>query len=469
MACARTLLISAFISCVFPNAFVTGYMLSDVKRLIKDKTLDYNKMLRPILNQSATIEVYTGLDLVSIQEFNEVEERISYNGILYLAWTDELMTWNTSEYGDLNDFFIEVNEIWVPHMKNTNAVKKMDKLSQDWHSVKVQSNGFMFYTIGDIFTSSCAFNVKYYPWDQQICIFYFMPSSYEPSKIKLTPYYKQVLQTFYFPSGSWDLVETKAESELDGYIVRFDITIRRKPKFVIVNVVLPLMFLSVLNICVFLIPTESGERISYCLTVLLAIAVFLTLVGDSLPKNAEPMSYYSFYLLSVLVISATVTVFTILNLRMYYADQKNEVGTFWRKFANIMECKCRLIKKHANSNKNVHRPHNGDIIGGGKPVRKEVDGNAKVHNRSYTCDSGNRPYIVHNAGYVLFKPEHNTDYAEQFRTRHEEHLDDSEMAPERTWKDISVALDTVLVLLFLVVFIVDTVTFLAIIYIGENK
>ncbi|XP_052785165.1 neuronal acetylcholine receptor subunit alpha-7-like [Mya arenaria] len=461
MAFSRSFFILTFIICVVQNS-VDGYMLSDVQRLCNDKKLDNNRMFRPILNQSEAIQVYTGLDLISIQEFNEVEEKISYTGLLYLVWTDEIFTWNASAYGDLEDFYIGANEIWVPQLMNTNAVEEIDKLSQDWHSVRVESNGLMVYTIADIFTSSCAFDVKYYPWDTQICSFHFMPSSYEPSKIKLTPYYKQVLQTYYFPSGSWDLVKTKAESELDGYMVTFNITIRRKPKFVIVNVILPLMFMSVLNICVFLIPTESGERISYCLTVLLAIAVFLTLVGDSLPKNAEPMSYYSFYLLSVLVISATITVFTILNLRMYYADEESEVGTFWRTFANIMGCKCRRSKKDENDDKYIQRQYNG-------PARRKINMDIKVNSRNYDRDYGGRSFIAHNAGCAVNKPEHNTENVEALRESHEEHHEDSVMATERTWKDISVALDTVLCLLFLVVFVVDTAAFMVMIYMGDNN
>ncbi|XP_052784330.1 neuronal acetylcholine receptor subunit alpha-7-like [Mya arenaria] len=469
MAYPRSLYILTFMSCVFINYYVTGYMLSDVKRLLKDKTLDYNKMFRPILNQSEAIYIYTGLDLVSIQEFNEVEEKISYTGLLYLVWMDEIFTWNASNYGDLEDFYIGVNEVWIPQMMNTNAVEEIDRLSEEWHSVRAQSNGTMIYIIADIFTSSCAFDVTYYPWDKQVCSFYFMPSSYEPSKIKLMSYSETVLQSYYFPSGSWDLVDTKAEATPDGFMVAFHITIRRKPKFVIVNVILPLMFMSVLNIFVFLIPTESGERISYCLTVLLAIAVFLTLVGDSLPKNAEPMSYYSFYLLSVLVISATITVLTILNLRMYYTDDEKEVGTFWKNVAKIMGCNFQRSKKNANSDKYRQRLYNGNITGGGNPIMKEINGEAKIHNRSYTGDSGNRPYIVHSAGYVLYNPEHNTDNANVFRMRHEEHLENPGIEPKTTWKNISVALDTLLFLLFLIVFVVDTVVFLAIIYMGENK
>lgn len=46
---------------------------------------------------------------------------------------------------------------------------------------------------------------------------------------------------------------------------------------------LPIILSSILVTLVFLVPVESGEKLSYILTVLLTIAVFLTIIGDTLP------------------------------------------------------------------------------------------------------------------------------------------------------------------------------------------
>ena len=59
---------------------------------------------------------------------------------------------------------------------------------------------------------------------------------------------------------------------------------KRRPGFFIVNIVMPVVLLSALNIMVFLIPVDSGEKISYGITVLLALSVFLSIVADMLPR-----------------------------------------------------------------------------------------------------------------------------------------------------------------------------------------
>ena len=43
--------------------------------------------------------------------------------------------------------------------------------------------------------------------------------------------------------------------------VNFDV--KRKPTFIVISVLLPTLFLSVLNLLVFVIPVDSGEKISY--------------------------------------------------------------------------------------------------------------------------------------------------------------------------------------------------------------
>jgi hypothetical protein len=46
--------------------------------------------------------------------------------------------------------------------------------------------------------------------------------------------------------------------------------------------------MSILNVFVFLLPADSGERVGYAITMLLAIAVFLTISSDSLPAMSNP-------------------------------------------------------------------------------------------------------------------------------------------------------------------------------------
>ena len=95
--------------------------------------------------------------------------------------------------------------------------------------------------------------------------------------------------------------------------------------FVVLNLILPVVCMTVLNLLVFVLPVESGERVSYSITVLLAIAVFFTLVGENLPKTSFRTAIVSYFLFSYLIISTVICAFVILSSSLYYADAKRPV------------------------------------------------------------------------------------------------------------------------------------------------
>ena len=56
---------------------------------------------------------------------------------------------------------------------------------------------------------------------------------------------------------------------------------------------MPVLVLGPLNILAFLMPQE--ERAAYTVTVLLAMTVFLTVIGDNIPKTCTPTTIMLFY------------------------------------------------------------------------------------------------------------------------------------------------------------------------------
>ena len=95
------------------------------------------------------------------------------------------------------------------------------------------------------------------------------------------------------PNGEWEVVKTEVTKSTitetrNGVTETFDqldfwIYMRRRDQFYNTNVMLPIILSSFLVTLVFVVPVESGEKLSYILTIVLTIAVFLTIIGDTLP------------------------------------------------------------------------------------------------------------------------------------------------------------------------------------------
>lgn len=64
------------------------------------------------------------------------------------------------------------------------------------------------------------------------------------------------------------------------------VVIRRRPLFYAVSLLLPSIFLMVMDIVGFYLPPDCGERVSFKITLLLGYSVFLIIVSDTLPATA---------------------------------------------------------------------------------------------------------------------------------------------------------------------------------------
>ena len=130
-----------------------------------------------------------------------------------------------------------------------------------------------------------------------------------------------------------------------GDNLMFTLRLERKSKFIFVNVILPIIFMAVINILVFIIPAESGERIGFSVTMLLALAVFLTLVGDNMPKTSDPMPILSSYMIGILILSLSMCVVAILNLHIFHKGQSSAPPKCIQVLAKLLLCRVCSRKK----------------------------------------------------------------------------------------------------------------------------
>ena len=69
--------------------------------------------------------------------------------------------------------------------------------------------------------------------------------------------------------------------------ISYKLKLVRKPVYFIMYLIVPSVLISLLVLFSFKIPVDSGERIGLCTTALLAMSVFLLLIGEHLPESSE--------------------------------------------------------------------------------------------------------------------------------------------------------------------------------------
>ena len=66
-------------------------------------------------------------------------------------------------------------------------------------------------------------------------------------------------------------------------LIQVSLILTRRPLYYILVIVVPCTLLSLINLMVFLLPTESGEKVSLAITNFLALVLVQQLIGEFIP------------------------------------------------------------------------------------------------------------------------------------------------------------------------------------------
>ncbi|XP_033732275.1 neuronal acetylcholine receptor subunit alpha-3-like [Pecten maximus] len=294
-------------------------------RLHDDILYGIDPYVRPVSDVTKPVNVSVELFLISVIELNERERSMSSLIWIELRWFDEQLAWNTSKYGGIDSSRVPFNRIWTPDILLRNEIgNKKGMQHTNFIDPTVRSTGEVFWWPGKEVKTKCEIDTTKYPFDEQECTLEVGKWYSDDSKINISSDTSKVDISFYEESEEWKLVDTdvkystRLESELKFSKNLFIVKIERRSTFFIANIILPVLLMSFLNQLCFVLPPESGEKIGMCMAIFLTFAVFLSLVGNSLPQSSIHMPAYCIYLvfqtiLGILTISSEVFILRLYN------------------------------------------------------------------------------------------------------------------------------------------------------------
>lgn len=315
---------------------------TDVRNLLTQlfTTNLYNKLVKPKINQSEPVVVYVDYYLFGINDLNEVEQKLTTTGFLEIIWKDEFLTWEPMSYGNLESLYIPQDDIWKPDISLENGINNLEELGSSFIQVIIESSGFVYWYPFQIFESKCYLDSTYFPFDHQTCDLEFVVWSFDSEDVNLFVKKDGIsMNRATNKNGEWNLVASSSMNLTENIEskIRFSITMKRKPLFVVINIIIPIILLSILNIFTFQIPTDTGERMGYTITVWLAFAVFLTIVSASLPKSSDTVPLLSIYIIIQLGVGTITVLISSIESRVVGRSNDQPVAWYLRQIA----IKCR--------------------------------------------------------------------------------------------------------------------------------
>ncbi|XP_048824400.1 5-hydroxytryptamine receptor 3A-like [Lagopus muta] len=283
----------------------------------------YRRGVRPVRDWRTTTTVAIDVMVYAILSVDEKNQVLTTYIWYRQHWTDEFLQWDPAHFDNITQISLPAESIWVPDIL-INEFVDVGK-SPDVPYVYIRHHGEVQNLKPIQVVTACSLDIYNFPFDIQNCSLTFTSWLHNIRDINLSLWRQPELVKFdrsvFMNQGEWELLyvlshfqEFSVKSS-DSYAeMKFYVVIRRRPLFYTINLLLPSIFLMVMDIVGFYLPPNSGERVSFKITLLLGYSVFLIIVSDTLPATAVGTPLIGIYFvvcMALLVISLTETIFIV--------------------------------------------------------------------------------------------------------------------------------------------------------------
>ncbi|XP_034935100.1 acetylcholine receptor subunit alpha-like 1 [Chelonus insularis] len=339
------LLAMAFAMSLFIASLPVATANPDSKRLYEDLLSNYNRLIRPVGNNSDRLTVKMGLRLSQLIDVNLKNQIMTTNVWVEQEWNDYKLKWNPEEYGGVDTIHVPSEHIWLPDIVLYNNADGNYEVTIMTKAI-LHHTGKVKWKPPAIYKSFCEINVEYFPFDEQTCFMKFGSWTYDGYTVDLRHLDQTedsneikigIDLTDYYISVEWDIIKVPAVRNEKFYIcceepypdIMFHITLRRKTLFYTVNLIIPCVGISFLSVLVFYLPSDSGEKVSLSISILLSLTVFFLLLAEIIPPTSLTVPLLGKYLLFTMVLVTLSVVVTIAVLNVNFRSPVTHRMSKW--------------------------------------------------------------------------------------------------------------------------------------------
>ncbi|KAM4595400.1 neuronal acetylcholine receptor subunit beta-2-like [Fundulus diaphanus] len=313
----------------------------------------YNKLIRPAVNKSQQITISIQVSLSQLISVNEREQIMTTNVWLSQEWNDYRLRWDPDKYEGIKKLRIPSKLIWLPDIVLYNNADGVYEVSFYCNAV-VSNTGDIVWLPPAIYKSACSIEVQNFPFDQQNCTLKFRSWTYDYTELDLILTSDFASRDDFTPSGEWDIVYLPARknedpSDITYLDITYDFVIKRKPLFYTINLIIPCVLITSLAILVFYLPSDCREKMTLCISVLLALTVFLLLISKIVPPTSLAVPLIGKYLMFTMVLVTFSTVSTACVLNVHHRSPSTHFMPDWVKQLFLVRLATFLLMRRPDS------------------------------------------------------------------------------------------------------------------------
>ncbi|XP_073435439.1 neuronal acetylcholine receptor subunit beta-4 [Dendrobates tinctorius] len=426
----------------------------------------YNKLIRPAFNNTQLVSIQLQLSLAQLISVNEREQIMTTNVWLNQEWVDYRLTWNPAEYDGIRKLRIPSKQIWLPDIVLYNNADGTYEVSLFTNAI-VQNNGSIAWLPPAIYKSACKIEVKHFPFDQQNCTLKFRSWTYDYTEIDLVLSTDSASMDDFTPSGEWDIIKLPGRRTVNSldptYVdVTYDFIIKRKPLFYTINLIIPCILITSLAILVFYLPSDCGQKMTLCISVLLALTVFLLLISKIVPPTSLDVPLIGKYLMFTMVLVTFSIVTSVCVLNVHHRSPSTHTMPLWVKNCFLEKLPVCLFMRRPEQNPSGQKTR-------GQHWRKQTD--SCKNSACLVTAATSRPHgqrvneqVEHHRNQD-FRYRNARKFSPQVQEAMEgvnfiaDHMksDDEDQSIIEDWKYVAMVVDRLFLWIFIIVCVVGTV------------
>ncbi|KAK6476663.1 neuronal acetylcholine receptor subunit alpha-5-like [Huso huso] len=299
-------------------------------RLFKHLFRDYQKWVRPVEHLNGTVKVKFGLAISQLVDVDEKKQLMTTNVWMKQVWVDVKLRWNPDDYLGITSIRVPSDTIWIPDIVLYDNAD--GRFEGSVTKTVVKYDGTITWIPPANYKSSCTIDVTFFPFDLQNCSMKFGSWTYDGSQVDITLEDFHVDMRDYFDNGEWQIVIATGSRGVrtDGCcffpFVNYSFIIRRLPLFYTLFLIIPCIGLSFLTILVFYLPSNGGEKISLCTSVLVSLTVFLLVIEEIIPSSSKVIPLIGEYLVFTMIFVTLSIVITVFAINIHHRSSSTHHG-----------------------------------------------------------------------------------------------------------------------------------------------
>ncbi|XP_044033748.1 5-hydroxytryptamine receptor 3A-like [Siniperca chuatsi] len=346
---------------VFPERNCSYQDVLNHLDLTKNNELYY--MTRPVKNYKRPTQVSLEVLLYAILDVVEKDQKFIPYVWTVVRWHNEYISWDPNQFCGIDNVSLPTEILWKPDLTIEEMTEK-DKAPPSPY-LTINDKGDVEVQNDQVLVSTCRMHIYKFPFDIQSCNLSFKSVIHTAKDIRLqasdnsseaTEWSREVMRTQYEWLFINMTVTTNNASDLVSQdIIIYTITMKRRSLLYIVNFLLPILFFLCLDLASFLISENGGEKLSFKVTVLLAVTVMQLILNEILPSSSNKIPLIVVYCIGIFSLMLLSLLDTILVIYLMNKDSASQDSKADRNQSLSEDCNKQGKANFHNCHGEVHK------------------------------------------------------------------------------------------------------------------